>query len=208
MKPRKLLLVLMIVSVLTGCNIGKTKELSPMEKIQKRFMELDSYESTVYVSYISDQGKNEYKMKHYYKRTGEYRIEIIEPSKLSGITTIFNGEKVVQMNSNFNDQAVVEIEKSPYQYEILLGSFLKNYFQSQDVSIEVANMPNGETTVLETQVPGNNRLLEKERLWVDNKTLNPLAMIVYDQNKEKRIIVQYEEFMYNKTLDDKLFVIE
>ena len=33
-------------------------------------------------------------------------------------------------------------------------------------------------------------------------------MIVYDQNKEKRIIVQYEEFMYNKTLDDKLFVIE
>ena len=29
----------------------------------------------------------------YYKRTGEYRIEIIEPSKLSGITTIFNGEK-------------------------------------------------------------------------------------------------------------------
>ena len=208
MKKRKLLLVLMIISLLTGCKTEKAKELSTMEKIQKRFMELDSYESVVRVAYISNQGKNEYKMRHYYKRTGEYRIEILEPKKVEGITTIFNGQKVVQVNPKIEGKVMIEVEKSPYRDEILLGNFLKNYFQSQETAIAVANLPEGETTVFETQVPGGHRLLDIERLWVDHKTLNPHVMIVYDQNQEKRIVVQYEEFMYNKTLDDALFFIE
>jgi len=179
-----------------------------MEKIQKRYMGLDSYESLVKVTYISKQGKNEYKMKHYYKRSGEYRIEIVEPQNLAGIVTIFDGQKVMQANPKIEGKAIVEIEKSPYREEILLGNFLKNYFQSQEVSIEVGKMGEGEVTVLETQIPGDNPLLSYGRLWVDNESHDPIYMILYDNKQEKRIVVQYEEFMYNKTLDDRLFVIE
>jgi len=198
----------MIISLFAGCKMRSTKELSPMEKIQKRYMGLDSYESLVKVTYISKQGKNEYKMKHYYKRSGEYRIEIVEPQNLAGIVTIFDGQKVMQANPKIEGKAIVEIEKSPYREEILLGNFLKNYFQSQEVSIEVGKMGEGEVTVLETQIPGDNPLLSYGRLWVDNESHDPIYMILYDNKQEKRIVVQYEEFMYNKTLDDRLFVIE
>ena len=198
----------MTISLLTGCKMGITKELSPMEKIHKRYIGLDSYEATVRVVYVSNQGKNEYKMKHYYKRSGQYRIEIMEPQNLAGIVTIFDGEKVTQMNPNIEGKALVEIEKSPYREEILLGSFFKNYFQSQEVALEVGKMEEGEATVLETQVPNNNPMLAFERLWIGHEKWDPMYMILYDDKQEKRIVVKYDEFMYNKTLDDALFHIQ
>ncbi|WP_058486267.1 outer membrane lipoprotein carrier protein LolA [Defluviitalea phaphyphila] len=198
-----------IIIVITSCgnkdNLQPPK--APIEKIQEKLTSMKTYECIADLTYISNKGKNTYKTKQYYKITGEYRIEIISPEKMAGLVTVYDGEKVKQYNTRILGEIINEIPESKNRNEIFLGSFLKNYLQSEEVTLEVFSADNEEYTVLEAVIPEGGKYLSTEKLWVSNKTLNPVKLVIYDTEGNERIIVEYEEFKYNIELEDSIFQI-
>jgi len=186
----------------------KKKPKSPIEKIHEKLTTMESYACIADLTYISNKGKNTYKTKQYYKMSGEYRVEITAPEQVKGLVTVFDGKKVMQYNPRILGEAVNEIPQSKNTYEIFLGTFLKNYLQSEDVTLEVFNNNNEEYTVLEAVIPEGGKYLATEKLWVSNKTLNPAKLVIYDTEGKERIIVKYGEFKYNVTLDDSIFQLK
>jgi len=84
---------------------------------------------------------------------------------------------------------------------------MKNYMQSEGVTVETAAIGESHCTVLEAIIPGNIENLATEKLWVDNETLTPLCFTIYDKDGKERYIIEYTDFTYNPKFDDNLFTI-
>ena len=191
--------------LLTGCSAEANQ--SAYEKVQEKLTGMTSYQATAEVKYISNKNTHTYETRQYARTSGEYRIEVIGPDSVAGNTTIFDGKVVCQFNSAINSKIMVGTAESAERTEILLTTFIRNYLKSKDVSVSAANIAGGDCTVLEAKISGDHPYMASEKLWINNSTLKPVQLVIYDKNGAERIVVTYMAFEYNITLDDILFTV-
>ena len=202
-----------ILALATGCGDGaglrnpSADEMSVFEQIQQKLVRLESYRAVATVEYRSNKGNNSYETIQHARITGEYRVEVTNPPHVAGSVTTSDGQQIFQFNSRVNGRVSLMVQETPERSEIFLTSFIRNYLQSQEVSVSVADMDEGVRTVLEAVVPGSHPYLATSRLWVDNTTFLPVKLIIFDQDGAERIIVTYHVFEYNIPLDDALFTL-
>lgn len=201
-----ILVAIFCIFTFSGCQ-KNSDNLSVMEKIQKQLNEMESYECSATLKRISNKGENIYETKQYYKNTGEYKLELLSPENVAGNYTIFDGKTICQFNPKVGGKVIIDVPESQPRNELFLGQFIKNYMQSEEVSIDVAKMEEGKCTVLEAVIPGGNKYLATEKLWVDNETLKPVQFVIYDNEGKERYIIDYNEFEYNVTFDENMFKI-
>lgn len=170
------------------------------------FTEMEDFEATCLVTFISNKSTNNYRMKQYSRMTGEYRIEILEPERLKDTLTVCDGDAIVQIDNRVGGK-VYKAKPNIVRNLVLLNSFIKHYMQSEDVSVK-ASAEMDEVTEMEAVIPGNIPYLATQKLTIDNETLKPLQMMVMDANGNETIVVQFEDFQYNVGLEDELFKID
>lgn len=210
MKRKRILVLvfLLLIGMISGCKKNATDDkvdASAYEKIQKQLTNMTSYESKATVKYISNKNTNEYETLQQCKTSGEYRIEVTGPEKVAGNITMYDGSTIYQQNKKISGKIAVSTKETQERSEILFTSFLKNYTQSNEIAVMAATIDEGKCTVLEATIPGEHPFLAKEKLWIDNKTLNPVQLSIYDQDGSERISVTYNTFAYNVDLEGELF---
>jgi len=218
MKKKKLAILLAMLMSLTlalaacGTTNGlrgpaDAGEISAFEQIQRMLFELQSYRAIATVEYRSNKGSNVYETVQHARITGEYRIEVTGPEAVSGSVTVSDRRQIHQFNNRVNGRVSLMVQETPERSEIFLTSFIRNYKLSEEVSVSVADMDDGVSTVLEATIPGGHPYLTTARLWVNNETLTPIKLVIFDTDGSERIIVTYHVFEYNAILDDGLFTI-
>jgi len=205
-----MLIFTLFAAMLAGCSVPPEKadtkiEVSVYAKIQKALTEMQSYRSTATVEYISNKGSNIYDVLKLSRATGEYRVEVTGPENVAGNVTVSDGVTIYQFNHRVAGKVSVGVKENQERSEIFVTSFIRNYLSSQEVSVSVANFGEGKCTVLEAIVPGDHPYLATEKLWVDNETLKPVKLAIYDSQGSERIVVMFKTFEYNVELDDELF---
>ena len=200
------LLLAGVVLALSSCGAPKT-DAAAYEKIQSQLLRMESFEATASVAFISNKNTHEYETLQQCRASGEYRIEVTAPERVAGNVTVYNGDVIYQFNGRTSGKIAVGASDVPERAELFLTSFVKNYVKSQAVSVSVANMDDSVCTVLEAEIPGAHPYLRTEKLWVDNKTLKPVKLAIYDPDGNERILVTYRSFEYNKVLDDAIFKV-
>jgi len=168
---------------------------------------MQSYRSNATVEYISNKGANTYDTLQSCKSTGQYRVEVTGPKTVAGNITLSDGTTICQYSTKIQGKVSTSSTENPDRSEIFLTSFIKNYLNSDEVSISVGSFGQGQCTILEATIPGNHPYLATEKLWVDNTTYQPAKLVVYDPDGAERIVVTYNDFEYNAVLDDSLFTI-
>ena len=196
------------LAVLSGCGKQAVDESTLYERIQKTLESVKTYEATAHVKYISNENENTYLTKQQCRAEGEYRIEVTGPESVAGNITVFDGKTICQYNRKIKDKVAIGTTESIERSEIFFTSFLKNYFTNAEVTITVSSFDNGKTTVLEAEIPGEHPYISSEKVWIDNETLKPTALIIYDPDGAERIVVTYESFDYNVNLDDSIFTLD
>jgi len=204
MKIKLFFILTLIVSIFSACS---DKVVSDYDKVHDKIMNMDSYSCDAEVKYISNKNENQFTIKQYCKMTGEYRIETISPADVEGCIILFDGKMIWQYNKKINSKISINTPDKPERSEILLSSFVKNYIKSQDVAVESSNMGKAKCTILEAKIPGEHKFCADEKLWVDNETLKPVQLIIYDTDGKERIILTYNNFEFNPKLDENLFKI-
>lgn len=200
--------VIALVLLFCGCGAqsGTDDETSLYNKIQNTLKTLETYEATASVRYISNNNVHDYKVKQQSKSTGEYRVEVLEPENAAGNITTFDGSVICQYNSKVSGKIAVGTTESSERSEIFLTSFIKNYFSADETAQTVADMEDNDAiTILEAKVPGDNQYLATERLLMNNETLKPKELVIYDDEGNERIVVVFQEIEYNISLDQALF---
>lgn len=201
-------ILFLLMLVLSGCTKGGGQSLSTMEKIQKQLNDMQSYQCTGTMKRISNKGENEYGMKQSCKMTGEYKLELLSPQTVAGNYTIFDGKTICQYNPRVSGKIIIDVPESQPRNELFLGAFVKNYMQSEEVSIDVAKMDSAKCTVLEAVIPGNNAYLATEKLWIDNETIKPVQFVIYDAQGKERYVLTYDEFEYDVAFEPETFQID
>jgi outer membrane lipoprotein-sorting protein len=208
---RKVLLFLLLGALLlnTACTraVRREQEQSAYEKVQKMLVELTSYRARATVEYKANKGSNVYEILKHCRITGEYRVEVIAPEAVAGSVTCSDGQRIYQYSARANGRVSLLVNESQERSEIFLTTFIKNYLTGKEVSISVANMDESTFTVLEAVIPGNHPYLASEKLWVNNDTITPHKLVIYDPDGAERIIVTFTAFEYNAELDDSLFTV-
>lgn len=201
---KKFLLCLLLPLVLAGC---QKEEATPMAQIQKQLTEMEGYSAIVTLTRTSNKSETVYETKQDFKSTGEYRLELLSPPNVKGNVTIFDGKTICQFNPHLEEKIHYDVPPSSQRNELFLGQFMKNYMQSEDVAVESAAIDESHCTVLEAVIPSNADALATEKLWIDNETLLPLRLVLYDTDGKERYRLDYKEFTYNPKFDETLFTI-
>ncbi len=177
------------------------------KSVTKMLHSLDTYAMSGEVTYISNEEKNTYKMLQYGKINGTYRIEMLADDG-SKVTTIYDTKTIYQYNDNMKDVINISTNENSEKSEIFITKFIENYETSNDVSVLVSNINDAPCTVLEASIPGNSHYFASEKLFIDNKTLQPTKLVIYDEDNLERIIVKYDQFILNPTLDEEIFSVK
>jgi len=192
--------------IMAGC--GKT-EMTAMEKVQKQLTEMECYKSDATIKRTSNRGEMTYDTTQYNNMTGEYRLEINGPEAMAGNYTVYDGNNVSQYNAKTNETVTLDVPEGQKGSQLFLCTFVKNYMQSEDVSVDTAaTLDETKCTVLEAVIPDGNKYISTEKLWVDNETLIPLKLVIYDENGGERYEITYNNFEYNPKIDDSVFTVQ
>jgi outer membrane lipoprotein-sorting protein len=202
--------LLLTAILLAGCgktpgNTEERLEATVYVQIQRALTEMKNYKSSATIEYISNKGTNQYEILQASRATGEYRVEVTGPENVAGNITVFDGATIYQFNPRVAGRVSVGVKENQERSEIFVTSFVRNYLRSQEVSVSAGSFGESRSTALEAIVPGDHPYLSTEKLWVDNETLKPVKLAIYDPEGSERIIVTFNTFEYNVELDDSLF---
>lgn len=196
LKKSIIAMAVILMITLTGC--GKNDHNS-YSKIYESYGNIENYSADIKVTVSSDAGESEYTAKQYYAAPDLYRIDYTSEG-LEKISCVLSGETL-----KFKDADGTVTEFKGYvpneKYYIFITDFMERYCKSESAK----SLSKGSSTILqlpeETKDP--NRALMK--LWVKNKTNEPLKLITYDDGGEERVKVEFENFKMNGKIDKKIF---
>ncbi len=200
------LIIPLVMFTLCACGVAKNE--TPMEKIQQMLNGMQGYYCTADLTRFSDKGEAKFGIKQYYKISGEYRMEMVSPDEVAGNFTVYDGKTVCQFNPRVNGKMVKDVPENKARNELFLGNFVKNYMNSEEVSIAVSTVDESRCTVLEAVIPGDNKFTATEKLWIDNETLEPVKLVIYTSEGKEKYIIEYNEFSYNPQFEQNIFSIE
>ncbi len=196
------MLITIVMTLMSGCT-GNTEEYPT---IQDKLAAMKSYKTNAEISYISNKGTTVYDSIINAKADGKYRIDITAPEEYKGCVIMYDGKLVWHYNPHLeNNKISANPPDKASRREIILFSFLENYQKSMDTTAEAAASQN---TILETTIPGDIPLLNKEKLIIDNKEMLPVSLIISDKENNERIVVKFSGFEYNNKTDDSIFTIQ
>jgi len=200
-------LVAICALILAACGGGERVDASAYERIHRALMGMESFAAQASVTYISNNNQHTYETIMAARASGEYRIEVVGPAQVAGNTTVFDGTTITQFNPNVAGRILTTTTEAPERVEILVTQFMRNFINSNDVAISAATVDESLTTVLEASIPGDHPHMATSRLWVNNETLRPVQLIVFDGGGNERIVVVFSQFEYNVNLADEIFQI-
>ncbi|HHX60953.1 MAG TPA: outer membrane lipoprotein carrier protein LolA [Epulopiscium sp.] len=201
------LTLFILTLTLSGCRL-MNKNSSHPSSVQEKLMNMQGYACVAKIAYIEGESLNTYEAKQVYQMNGYYRFEIMKPKHIEGLTTIYNGEKVIQYNPQVENPKAVELPTNNFRNQIFLGTFVQNYLQSEEVAMAVNKTEGEVTTMLEAVIPGGSKHMSTQRLWIDQKTYKPVRMAIYDQGKKETVTIEFTEFTYNPKIDESVFIID
>ena len=207
-----ILLTLMIIPALSGCkgtmNFSDA-DMDVYEKIHKRYNEMESYSAQVRLTVKSNKTEKTYLLRQYAKEPGKYRTEILEPESMKGLVTVQNGESV-KLTKPDTDKVITAPAEEELDYTFV-NNFFKLYYKSEETAIDVVAGADGGasgTTLLETELMPAEAHRKKATMLIDNKSLKPKNITVYDMGGNINMIAEFSDFVYNDNCKDEIFRIE
>ncbi|MBE6023613.1 MAG: hypothetical protein E7231_10320 [Cellulosilyticum sp.] len=194
MQIKKLVLVsflLVMTLVFYGCNLkGKANSTSA-----DFFKDLNQYEANVTVTFLKDKQPNTIKMKQIAKTDGTYEMTVLGPEHLKDVKMTCDGQRVLEYYPSIN--RTVEQQMSKAQNEILLTSFAKRYMTNENIKKQETQLDGKKMITYEMSIEGDFKYLSKEKIWLEEKNLTPVQMVLYDDEGNITIEVIYNDFKYN-----------
>ncbi len=95
-------------------NIGNNITNKSIEQIEEYILNISSYKARIEVEVISNKNENKYILMQKYVSPNISRQEVVEPSNIKGIETIYDGTNLTINNSGLGLSSIYE----NYQYMV------------------------------------------------------------------------------------------
>ncbi len=199
---KKIILSLFLLLTLCGCSF----KANGYATVQDKLINMENYRADVEITYIQKEENTVYKAIQTAANDGRYKMVTYFPENFKDNAILFDGKMIWQYNPNVEKKISVNSQDKPERHELILFSFIENYVKSNDTTVTTAKTDGAQCTVLEANIEGAGKYLATEKLWVDNETMFPKKLIIYDTEGGERISVIFNSFEYNCKLEENEFV--
>ncbi|WP_026476646.1 LolA family protein [Alkaliphilus transvaalensis] len=203
MKVLKIIVVMMLLTLLSGCQPPTDEEI--YYKAQKKLGEMESYQTTAKIYVQREEIEQEYVFQQSFHYPNKYHLEVLFPENLKGNLTISNGRTAWIKHPSINQVWRMEQFEQSQEQLMFIGYFMRNLYNSGESTIERKIVEGKDFIVITTPLPGANYYFYQQRLWVDTKELVPTQLHIIDEKGKTRFKVLYEDFIYNPKLEEDLF---
>lgn len=165
---------------------------------------MKTYEAEAEITVYGDNTETRYVTKQYYKYPDKLRLEIKEPSFLSGQVIIYNSGKCTIYNPLINMELSYEKLKE-YDDYISAGFLLKTIGEMEKSHCESDTIDGIEYTVIKGSVPNGNEYRNKVAVYFERLGETPAYMYIMDSKDRIKVRVKYIKFRYNTEIKEDMF---
>lgn len=188
-----ILIALFTKSNYKNFNLGNTMSNKSIDEMESYILNMSSYEATIEVTTVSNKNENKYILKQKYNKENVAKQEVIEPSNIKGVQTIYNNNKLEIINSKLNLSDI--LDNYPFMTEnvLWLSSFVKDYFEASEKSIKEEN----NEFIMSANIKNTNKYTCRKMLYIDKNTGKPTKLLIQDENSKTSIYILYNEIKLN-----------
>lgn len=162
---------------------------------------MDSYTTNMNMDIKNDKQTINYKAKQSYLKGGGYKLELNKNRVF-----IYKSDDKIYINDKNNGRSYIQSKSFD---EVLKLSFIGEYigllYTNEEIKYVTKNINNIEYTVIKLFIPGNNKNINNGLLYVNNKSMLPEKMIIYDTSGKEKINITYTNFIANLKIEPKEF---
>lgn len=218
MKNKKVIFVIITVIVIITSSIFyffnknnyKTENLGntitkTTEGITDYIINLSSYEAKISVEVTSNKNTNKYLMKQQFSSPNIFKQEVLEPTNVQGLKTIYDGNNLRIENTKIDLNEIFENYQYISENSLCLYNFIENYKQSStSKSREESNQ-----IILETKVENSkNKYAVYKKLTIDKATAKPVKLEIQDVNQKMLVYILYNEIKINSISKDEILAFK
>lgn len=179
-----------------GNNISRSTD-----NILEHILNISSYEAELEVTVRSNKTENKYKIKQFYSKPNIMKQIVKEPSNLEDLTITYDGKNMKLENTQMSLSKVYEQYEYISENTLWLSSFIDNY-NKDSIIIEKED-----ELILENHV-SYNHYNTKQVLYISKQTALPTKLEIYDNNKNSKIYIKYNEIKLNKTKQNEIIAFK
>lgn len=200
-----LFLTLMISLSLCACTRDfRDRDMDIYEKIHKRYNSLTSYSADVSISVFSNKTENQYFLSQKFCAPDKFFTRATDKAATFSVVTITNGTKT-KTYADGSEYSLV-VPSNDFLSLLYVNNFFSAYYLSEETALSVnASLSESDQTILSLELSDNDSVVHSASLSVDNKTLIPHTLTLYNADGEKLLIATYQNFKFNDKIDLSVF---
>ena len=181
-------------------NLGNNISNKSITEMEDYILNISSYEARIEVTVVSNKNENKYILEQKYNKENVAKQEVIEPSNIKGVQTIYNEGKLEIKNSSLNLSTIFENYPCMAENTLWLSSFINDYSESNKKSIKEEN----NEFIMDVQVNDANKYTCNKKLYIDKNTGMPTKLLVQDKNSKTSIYILYNEIQLNSISKEEI----
>lgn len=196
-----LLSLLLILSsiILTSCG-KKPKDNNDVTTYLKN---MESYTTNLTMDVKNDKQTIRYKAKQTYKQGGGYKLELNKSR-----TFIYKNDNKIYVSDKNNGAKYVQNKDFDGVLKLsFIGEYIGLLYTNEKIEYSTKTINGIEYTVINLFIPGNNKNINKALLYVNNKSMLPEKMFIYDIDNKEKIGITYTNFLANVKINPSEFKI-
>lgn len=177
------------ILLLTGCFWGCQNPqlgMHNVKNVENMLENLKNYEANLSITFTKNKDKSNIKMKQVWREDGTYETTVLEPERLKGYCTTYDGNTISQYNPT--NQETIQTKVSPVLNQLLFGTFVTQYNENKVGAVDSA---------ITLTIPGRFKYMASEKVWFDEQTKYPVKIEIYDTEGNLTIELVFESFKYN-----------
>lgn len=223
MKNKKIItiLIMIILIIITAFTIyylykNSNKDLNLQnnlanksnQEIEEYILNIASYEANIEVSIDGNKNKTQYKMKQSYANPNFEKQIIEEPSNISGLQTIYDGNTLTISNTKLNLSTVYQ--NYPYLVDnfLWLNCFIQDYKNAKSTNQNVKLYDENNMVVMEIKLANSNQYISIKKLFIEKETGKIAKMIIQDNKQKNTICIIYKDIKINSLQKDDIFAFK
>lgn len=179
-----------------GNNISRSTD-----NILEHILNISSYEAELEVTVKSNKTENKYKIKQLYSKPNIMKQIVKEPSNLENLIITYDGKNMKLENTKMSLSKVYEDYSYISTNTLWLSSFIDNYNKESIIK------ETEDEILIENQIIYND-YHTKQILSISKQSTLPTKLEIYDNNKNTKIYIKYNEIKLNKTKQNEILAFK
>ncbi|MPQ33533.1 hypothetical protein E4V42_19165 [Clostridium estertheticum] len=191
------LLFILSSVIITSCD----KTPKDTNDITTFLKNMDSYTTNMNMDIKNDKQTINYKAKQSYLKGGGYKLELNKNRVF-----IYKSDDKIYIKDKNNGRSYVQSKSFDAVLKLsFIGEYIGLLYTNEEIKYVTKNVNNIEYTVINLFIPGNNKNINNALLYVNNKSMLPEKMIIYDNSGKEKINITYTNFIANLKIEPKEF---